>query len=958
MESFLGSIADLILEKYPEKTGQLCVVTPNRRAGYFLQNHFAKKVNRPMWAPAFLSIEDFANRISGYHILDHTSLLFEFYEIYRTHENDHTDSLPDFLNWAGVLLRDFDEIESSLENPEGLYSYLNDAKRLENWNPDGAELTGFQKRHLAFFEKFNLWHTALKNKLEAKNLAFQGMSFSKAAQLIKTKQADLPWQKVIFAGFNALNPSEERIIHTLLKEGVGEIFCDSDPYYENNANHEAGHFIRLYRKKWNITPLTNPSTGFHTTKKIRIFGIARNVLQAQLAGNLLDECPEISSNIETAVVLANESLLGSVLQAIPQRITSLNVTMGFPLRQTNLYGFLEALFQLQLSAGRYVQARNENNLAFYYKDLIRFFSNPCTWLLWVSADRKGLSETLLQKIGQSNRTLYRFSDLINLFGKDSGFDETFSFLSKNWNEPGFKIIPELSQILSKMEQAIREKSQATPDELQASPFLADYEGLFYVGRILQNLGSIVQVGNIIESAGTFWQILKQSLADTRIAFSGEPVEGLQVMGLLETRNLDFKNIILLSTNEKVLPKAKTFESFIPFDVKRKFGLLVHSDQDAIYAYHFYRLLQRAENVFLIYNTESGGLGGGEKSRFITQLQFELRRFNPGITLDEQIVSLDPGSATRPWVISIQKSQEVLDRLSQMAETGISVSSLNTFITCPLQFYFEKVARLTEAQETEETLEASTMGSVIHGVLEELFKQFEGKVLQYRDVDEMFPKIEALCVMQFSKHYPEGEINRGKNLLLVNLAKHQISRFLKIEKEFLTKLQQENRSLTILKTEASLQGSIQILVAGHLKNIAIAGKADRIDRLRETIRIIDYKTGKVEPRDLLLKSIDDLVEEKGYDKIFQLLTYTWMFRQMQSETNVESGIVSLRNLTRGFMRVKSESAPESEFDLMESYQTQLVKLLEEMFDPQTAFEQTPHRKNCSFCPFTAVCGRLD
>jgi len=957
MESFLESIADLILQKYPEKTGQLCVVTPNRRAGYFLLNHFAKKVYRPMWAPACLSIEDFVNQISGYHIIDHTSLLFEFYEVYRSIESDKTDSFSDFLNWAGVLLHDFDEVESSLERPEELYSYLIDAKRLENWNPGGAELTAFQKRHLKFFEKFQLWHSALKGRLESKKLAFQGMSFSKAAQLIKTKQAALPWQKVIFAGFNALNPSEEGIIDTLLKDGIAEIHCDSDPYYEKNSFHEAGHFIRRYRAKWDITPLTSPSSGFHTAKKIHIYGIARNVTQALLAGNLLDQRPEITHDIQTAVVLANESLLEPMLRTIPQQIPALNITMGYPFRHTNLYSFLEAIFQLQLSAGQYVQARGDKNHAFYFRDLIRFFSNPCTSWLWTKAEGKEMSDTFLQKVGQSNRTLYQFSDLKNLFGSGSGFEVAFPFFSKIWSEPGVEMIQELRSILKRLEQGIREKSQGTPDNFQASPFLADYEGLFYVGRILDKLESMVHDSKIIDSAGTFWQILKQTLTEIRIVFSGEPVEGLQVMGLLETRNLDFKNIILLSANEKILPKAKTSESFIPFDVKRKFGLQVHSDQDSIYAYHFYRLLQRAENIFLVYNAEPGSLGG-EKSRFITQLQFELNKFNPGITIAEHIVSLDPGHAVATRPIRIQKSPEILERLSVMAATGLSVSSLNTFISCPLKFYFEKVARLTEMQETEETLEASTIGSVVHGVLEELYKPFEGKALQPRDVNDMLPKLEALCIGQFSRHYPDGEINRGKNLLLVNLAKHQIHRFLITEKEYLTKLQQENQSLTLLKTEATLYGSIEVSIDGLPQKVNITGKADRIDSNGSAIRIIDYKTGKVESNDLVLKSMDDLIEKTGNDKVFQLLTYVWMFRQMQNKTNIESGIISLRKLTGGFMKVKTEDTMDSDTDIVKSYQIQLDGLIGKIFDPQSAFEQTQKREHCSFCPFASVCGRLD
>ncbi|HSV89325.1 MAG TPA: PD-(D/E)XK nuclease family protein [Bacteroidales bacterium] len=958
MDSFLDTITGLILKNYPDKTSSLCVVTPNRRAGFFLQKHFSKKVSKPIWAPEFLSIEDFINRISGYKVLDPISLLFEFYEVYSSFEKDKSDSFSDFMNWGNVLLRDFDEIEASLENPQNLYEYLNDAKRLENWNPDGTELTGFQKRHLAFFGKFSLWHTTLKEKLEARNEAFQGMSFSKAAHLVSTNKAYLPWHKVIFAGFNALNRSEECIIDKMLGDGLAEIYLDSDPFYENDNHHEAGHFIRKYRKKWNIPTLSTGNSGFNTPKKIRVFGIARNVAQAQLAGNLLDQCSEITHDLSTAVVLANENLLEPVLNAIPQKINSLNVTMGFPLKRTNLYGFYEALFQLQVSAGQFESLQGSNNHNFHYKDLIRFFSNPCTSLLWPEVGKNVLAETFLQKTGNSNRTFYNFGELELLFGKDSGFAEAFSFLSRNWSENVSDIVPELRKISKIIKNSIREKFACDPDILQVSSYLADYEGLFYVYSFLGNLETMLKKNQVIDHPASLWLILKQSLDDISIAFSGEPVEGLQVMGMLETRNLDFKNIIMLSVNEKILPKAKTFESFIPFDVKRKYGLLVHTDKDAIYAYHFYRLLQRAENIFLIYNTEPGGLGGSEKSRYITQLQFELKEKNAGIILTEQIVSLELGLTNKHSAISIEKTQDILERLSQMAETGLSVSSLNTFICCPLKFYFQKVARLDETREIEETIESSTMGSVIHGVLEDLYKPFEGKVLIADNVESMFSKVESYCLNHFSRHYPQGEITRGKNLLLATLAKYQINRFLHHQKELIAALSKENSHITVLNTETSLHGSIQIFVNGQPLKINIAGKADRIDRLEQTIRIIDYKTGHVDPNDLSLKSPDDLIEKKALDKVFQLLTYTWMYSQNQSENSIESGIYSLRNLKKGFMKVKTEMIDESGSDILKAYGNKLEELLGKIFDPNAPFDQTPDKDNCAFCPFAAVCGRFD
>ncbi len=959
MNSFLDEVAAYVLEKYANNIGNICIVTPNRRAGLFLRKHFSLKVKETCWAPSFLSIEDFANRISGCKVADNLSLLFQFYEVYSNLEKGKADSIDEFLQWGSVLLRDFDEIDSALENPSALFAYLHDAKRIETWNPEDIQPTAFQQNYLDFFKKFATWHNALKQYLEGKNLAYQGMSYRKAADKLKSDPLTPEWEKVIFAGFNALNQAEESIVSCLINAGIAEYICDSDPYYENNPEHEAGLFIRKYRAKWIKKTEVRPSL-FASSKTIKVMGIARNLPQAQLAGNILDNNGELSLDEQTAVVLANENLLVPVLNALPEAANSVNVTMGYPLAKTNLYGFFEAIMQLYLTAERLKKTNDQKNPSFYYKDLIRFFSNPCASRLLGTYQGEESANRIIQSISLSNKSFYCFNDLESIASGNSDFSSRFNFLSNNLSGQINQIIPVFKHLCDSLDQAFRQKVAADQISLQQSPYFIDFESLYYIGRIFSRLELLMGSHKAISKISTLWQIFKQSVAETRLAFSGEPLEGLQVMGVLETRNLDFKNIILISANEGVLPRAKNNNSFIPFDIKRKFGLQLHSDQDAVFAFHFYRLLQRAKNIYLIYNTESGGMGSGEVSRFITQIQHELAAFNPAINLGHELVSMQPAIKTSKPGISIEKTAEIQERLLQMAKSGFSPSSLNTFISCPLKFYLEKVARLRQAEEVEETIEASTLGSVVHGVLEDLYQPFIHRVLKPEDIGTMHQQVHEATMSRFKTHYPDGDINNGKNLLQFSLAKRYIENFLKTESDLIVKDQSLNLFLTMIATEATLTANVIIEANGNEINVTITGKADRIDKLGSITRVIDYKTGKVKLEDLKVDEFDKITEESKYDKAFQLQAYTWLFRKAHPTANdVESGIFSMRNLKAGLLKsAVKEPSSNVTADSQQVFEVQLKKLLVRIMDFCHPFTQTEKRENCKYCPFQALCGRFE
>ena len=963
MQSFLQEVTSHILTNYPDTTGEICVVTPNRRAGLFFRKHFAAGLAKAVWAPDILSIEEFINRITGYTIPDSMGLLFEFYGVYKNLEKENAESIDAFMSWAPALLRDFDEADSALANPEKLYNYLQDIRYIDTWNPDGSPLTEFQKNYLAFTGKMHSYHKALGKHLTEKKMAWQGLSSRHAANKIQEDATGLPWERIIFSGFNALTEAEEAIIRTLLKENQADYLTDADPFYADDNEHEAGHFMRKYRHSLPHFQ-QYPEKGLYknTTKNIHLLGIAKNVNQARLAGNLLRENTTLTTDEQTAVVLADESLLIPVLNALPGNTRHINVTMGYPLSKTNMFAFYDTLFQLHLRAnpGEADHTRDHTR-TFYHKDLRDLFSHAAAGLLRDPEKGQDLNNALLQEMKASNRGFLGFSDLESGIRDTESFRESFGFLSDDWMKKPEKALAAMLKLTHELDLLFREKAGKQGGDIVQTPYFADFESLYYFAKIFRKMEAFLQEFPFLSSLKTLHRLFKQATTETRLSFSGEPLQGLQVMGMLETRSLDFRNVILLSANEGVLPRQKTTHSFIPYEVKKAFGLRLHHDQDAIYAYHFYRLLQRAENIFLVYNTQSGDIGSNEKSRFLTQLKHELPGYNPAINIREEIVSLPPPdgkSSTR--IIRIEKSEEIMEKISAIASgKGFSPSALSRYINCPLQYYLEKIARLEESEEVEETIEARTMGNVVHGVLEDLFKPYVGQVMKPETIGHMKKLLKESLQKWFLEAYKGGNIRTGKNLLLYHLCQRYLENMLMAEREFLQQAAEENRHLTLEALEKPLKADLTIQDhSGDTANVIIAGKADRIDRIGNLLRIIDYKTAKIYDQDLSLKEWQDAVSDSKKTKCFQLLCYAWLYWQNHRETTaIEPGIISVRNPREGSWVMKHPGGKGIlNGNQLTEFEEVLRGMIGEIMDPATPFTQTDNEDNCSYCLYKRLCNR--
>ncbi len=955
--AFLEDIIDHVLKAYPDQTGDICIVTPNRRAGLFMRKYLSEKAHTPMWTPEMYSIEDFINRITGYTICDKLQLMLEFYEVYHGMEKGDAEDADSFFTWAPAVLRDFDDIDNALADRDKIYDHLVSARYIDTWNPDGSEPTAFQKKYLAFLGKLKAYHHQLAQHLTAKQMAWQGLSSRLAAERVCSGKADLPRERIIFTGFNALTQAEESLIHHLITQGKAEYHVDADPFYTDDPEHEAGRFIRKYRKKFNLAVRQPPASHFaKTSKHIHIYGIAKQVNQARLAGNLLQQEHGLAADASTAVVLADENLLIPMLNALPEDTGGINVTMGYPLSRTNMYAFFDSLFKLHLHA--LPPSRENNAPSYHHKDLHRLFSHSISALSWDPDQGREKCINLLNGIKKANLSFCTWHDLCALSGDKEGFGKAFAFLAEDWNKDASRILPACLELCGRYDRLFRERAGRQGQDIIKTPFFADFESLYHFARMFRQMETMTQRFRFLTNSNTICRLIRQSASEIRLPFTGEPLEGLQVMGMLETRSLDFKQVMILSMNEGVLPKPKPSHSLIPYEVKKSFGLRLYHEQDAIYAYHFYRLLQRAENITLIYNTQTQDLGSSEKSRYITQLKYELPRYNPDVTISEDIVSLPPPVNKAEAAIQIEKSPDVMKRLMRQAEKGFSPSALARHIRCPLQFYFEKIAGIEEAEEVEETLEARTLGTIIHGALEDLYGPLAGQVIRPEELESMSKRLGEVTEKRFREEYGGGMMHAGKNLLLYHLTMRYLEHVIRADQEELKVAAAKNEQISLQAMEKRLQADLPVHTGGAKQKVHIRGVADRIDKKGGLVRIIDYKTGAIQPVELKITTWAEPLEDPAKEKSFQLLCYAWLYHQQNpDEHRLQPGIISTRAPGKGLHTINHTDSKEGiRREHLAEFTTALQAMIRDILDPSLPFTQTEDTGLCKYCAFRVTCRR--
>jgi ATP-dependent helicase/nuclease subunit B len=960
LEPFLKKTANYLAEKYADHLSELCIVLPNRRAGIFFKRHLAQSSGKTLWSPDVFSSEDFIAHISGLEILDPLHQLFELYNVYRKGKReDELESFDEFSKWAVTLLADFNEVDRYMVQAGKLFTNLGDIREIENWSLGNEQLTEFQVKYIQFWDSLGTYYRSFSRSLIDNKKAYPGLAYRYVADNIEELVKQQPWHKIIFAGFNALTAAEERMIHWLAGAGKAEVLWDADKYYTSNRNYEAGRFIRKYKTSFaDVMPLEDGAVKWEENmlasapKSIEVIGVARNVAQAKVAGDIISNLKLSEEDLEdTAIVLADEGLLFPLLHSLPEGVKNVNVTMGFPLRNSPVAGLFDLLFNLHENPLRF----GKSNDRFYHRDLVKLLSHPYIHHLYDSA--QPVNRYLVQRIQERNAvfiSIERLEKELHTEEHKKEFEKIRPLFVK-WKHVGdslkccYHLIDEL-----KLSLAGREEKNKTESERKAN---VELEFVFAYAKIIKRIRSLADDYGHITQVRTLRSVIAQAVNTTSLPFYGEPLRGLQVMGMLETRALDFRNIILLSANENILPSGRSQSSFIPHDLKRVFGLPTHTDRDAVFAYHFYRLLQRSSNAFLLYNTETDRLGSGERSRFLTQLIHELPLVNKQAVIKERLLDISAQAVPEPAII-IEKTPEILEKIKEKGEKGFAPTLLNTYKYCPLQFYFQLVAELRELDEVEETIKADTLGTVIHGVLEELYKPFIGKILQAEDVRGMKKQVDGLTEGIFGKSYSSSDLKFGKNLLIMRVALKFIHNLLDREAIFVEEAIKAGKELKIEVLEEDLKSTVTIETEQGTAEVKLRGKADRIDKLGHITRIIDYKTGVVENRELLVKDWSFINTDPDLAKSFQLLMYAYMYHNAHPEisNNLQSGIITFRQLSAGIKPVTVTGTDVLTENILHEFEHQLKDLLKEIYDPSLPFTQTASLEYCDYCSYKSICNR--
>jgi len=910
MKSFIRQVLEQ-LQKEDTPISDLVFILPSKRAGAFLLNELSQLTSTTIFAPKIYSIEEFTEEVSGLKSIDNTTTLFEFYEVYqKLTPKEELESFETFLAWAQSLIHDFNEIDRYLIDAEKFFNYLADIQDINHWSKQHR--TELIENYLKFWDQLPQYYSVLKENLFEKEQGYQGLIYRSAASKVAVYASKNSNQEYVFLGFNALNSAEQVIFQELLQQNLAKVFWDIDNVFLKDYHHEASLFIREYLKDWPFykeNPFHPEIEEYREAKDISITGIPKNIGQAKYLAELLANKSEAELE-KTAIVLGDESLLLPILNSLPPNVKDLNITMGFPLKNAPVTSLFNSLFDLHTKSGS----------SYYYKNVIAIINHPSLHQIL-----KPYASKFIQKINKENTVYLKYEEIEANF--PATLQEFISWCFKSWENSAKKAILHFQNIVFSIKDSL---TQEKAGKLQLE-FLYHFHKLF---NQLQTLNTTYPHINSLTALRNFYN---EIMSTQSLDFQGRPFKGLQLMGMLESRALDFENVIITSVNEGTLPSGKSNNSFIPYDLKKSYNLPTYREKDAVYTYHFYRLLQRATKVTLLYNTESGGLNSGEKSRFLTQLEIEKQ---PNHLLKINTVSPKVPKVNNELKV-IGKTPAMIEKLKDLANYGFSPSALTSYIRNPLDFYYQYVLGVKEEEEVEETVAYNTLGTVIHDSLEVFYKPLEGELLKETHILDFRKRIDQEVSTQFYKSYTKSPILQGKNYLIFEIAKRYLSNFLDLENDRLKK----GEAIRIEKIEKNLKSKINISSLDF--PVYIRGKVDRVENCNGITRIIDYKTGKVEQSKIEIVDWENITTDYDkYSKSFQVLAYATM---MKNEENIplplEGGIISFKNLKAGLLKFAKREKPRGgskDFSINEdtflAYEDQLEKLITEICNPAIPFTE--------------------
>lgn len=980
MQTFLEEVSQKILEKYPANWEQLTVVFPNRRAGLFFQQILLRNAEHPGWAPRIITFEDFVSELSGLRTPDQLTLLFLIYRIF-VKESGSRETFDHFYFWGDLLLQDFDAIDKALVKTSDLFTNLKDLKELEAnydyltdnqrkaitrfWqNFSHGQSTSSKENFLRFWSILERVYTSFTHKLQTKEWAYEGYMLRQLAQRIDSGTLHSDFKQLVFVGMHALAPAEEKLIKWFIKEQQADVYWDIDEYYVRHPHHEAGTFFRRYQRDsiWKET-LPNPvPQQFYNRipRKVQAIGVNLLVGQAKYVGDILKQLSQQQPFVpeKTVVVLPDENLLFPLLHSLPKEIDRVNVTMGYPVRSTALYSLVEHALVLQ-EKKRFNSAIAQ--FEFHHSQVLSLLRHP--YIRQLSPD---VSDDLGQKIEKRNqvyvseRTLSQHPLFETIFSPVTRVEDTFDYLI---------------QLLQRMYQSQEDHDPATEPFVEP---LLEQELSYQLSIQVHRLKALAQENQFALTPQLAVRIFRQMMQGLRLPFAGEPLGGLQIMGVLETRNLDFDNVIILSLNEGVYPKSEAPNTFIPGNLRRGFGLSTVDEQDAIYAYTFYRLLHRAKNVYLLYNTADSVGQQGEMSRFLYQLLYESDANTDGsvqfptskgdLTVSQQNLG-NPVQTVPPHPIIIKKDSDVLQQLlrytrqaNRPPRRSLTPSALNTYLDCRLKFYYKYVVDLREPEVVQEEVDPAVFGNLLHRVMELVYQSVvsdQNRSITAEVVKELKENQLAKSVtLAFREHYGGKEETsfelEGRNLIVHDVVLKMAQQIMMMDEAYapfdIISLERDEGRGYFWETTVKDN-------KGKATTVSLRGIIDRIDRKGDIIRVLDYKTGRDEKHAKDLPSLFDRDEKQRNKAAFQALFYALLYRQHSHESGIVPGLINAKDLFNQDFDARIFVGKEvvSDFTTWEEpFISELHTLLLELFDPTSSFDQTDDLRKCSMCPYAKLC----
>ena len=890
---FLSKIISELLSETLDLS-QTVIVLPGKRPVVFLKQ-ILKEQKYEGFLPEFFTVDELIKKISGKQHIQGISLWLFGYDVYKKIYPEET--LENFLKWFPTLLKDWDDMLKFSEEDKAVLEYMLDDERIKNWGETLGDGDNARKRNLNFWKKMNVFLPKLKENLQAKGWVTDGMIH----EMVRDKISDFAEEtetKFVFCGFNALTPLEEKLIRELLQKGKAECFFQADEYYIKDLKQEAGKFLRkhMHWKEFNENRKFQwIENSFGEEKNIKVYEVAGNVAQTKILPEILQEIPKENYS-KTAVVLLDENLLLPSLDAV-SFVDNLNITMGFPIKNLGFSGAVKKLFYLQ-------KQLEKNDKSYYYLDVFSVLEEFPD-----NEEDKKIIDQFTAKIEDENIVYISKKMMQEHLGKLSYF-QLFE------KRTAAELLEDLSNFCYQL------KFREIDDILYENVSL--FETTF---KILKNHMKDYDFEISIDALEV---LMNQLVNSENLDFQGEPLEGLQFMGLLETRLLDFENIILLSVNEGKLPLGNTQNTYLPFDVRRNFGLNTFLENDSIYAYHFYRLLQNSKNIYLLYNALGSGVNTGEKSRFITQMEME----SPHKI--EHIVIENTSEPILQEPIIIEKTEKVLEKLNEW-KSRISASHLISYLYNPIDFYLNNILKARETEEIEEELSQRNYGNLVHYALEELYKDIKGKILKDSDIEDLKPKIDEAIKEAISKlkHQPEL-YERGMNYIHKSMAAKVVEHIL----DYDLGLIKAGNYLEIISLENGINA--EFLPDENGEKINFVGYIDRIDRLNGVLRVIDFKTAKaknlsVKPKE---EKLEDFMGSADSKQALQLSIYAYMALHNEgfAVNQLQCGIWSFAEIGKGVQTLKIYDNENIDNENVSVCMNSIKNIILEILNPEIPFKE--------------------